>query len=107
AGASSPATRAWSSARSMARPRPAGRSSSPSADVSRLRLTFACCRYDRMEGIREGSVEVEGVDPTCITLNSGRQIFDRMVGGLEFDVSELSASEFISLQGAGDDRFVA
>jgi len=60
-----------------------------------------------MEAIREGSVEVEGVDLTCITLKSGREVFDRMVGGLEFDVSELSASEFISLEGAGDDRFVA
>jgi 4,5-dihydroxyphthalate decarboxylase len=60
-----------------------------------------------MEAIREGSVQVEGVDLTCITLNSGRQIFDRMVGGQEFDVAELSASEFISLKGRGDCPFVA
>ena len=49
--------------------------------MSRLRLTFACCRYDRMEAIREGAVTVEGVDLTCITLKSGRDVFDRMVGG--------------------------
>jgi len=60
-----------------------------------------------MEAIREGSVSVEGVDLTCITLKSGRDVFDRMVGGSEFDVAELSASEFISLAGAGDRRFVA
>ncbi|MGH6674456.1 MAG: ABC transporter substrate-binding protein, partial [Xanthobacteraceae bacterium] len=36
-----------------------------------------------------------------------RQIFDRMVGGEEFDASELSASEFISLAGNGKSRFVA
>jgi 4,5-dihydroxyphthalate decarboxylase len=75
--------------------------------VSRLPLTFAACRYDRLEAIREGSVTVEGVDLTCLTLKSGRNVFDRMVGGQEFDIAELSASEFISLAGAGDRRFVA
>ena len=75
--------------------------------MSRLQLTFACCRYDRMEAIREGIVRPEGVDLTCLTLKSGRDVFDRMVGGSEFDVAELSASEFISLNGQGDRRFVA
>src|SRR5262245_22956835 len=75
--------------------------------MSRLHLTFACCRYDRMEAIREGAVVVEGVDLTCLTLKSGRDVFDRMGGGTEFDVAELSASEFISLAGKGDQRFVA
>src|SRR5262245_44944611 len=60
-----------------------------------------------MEAIREGAVTVEGVNLTCVTLKSGRDVFDRMVGGCEFDVAELSASEFISLAGKGDRRFVA
>src|SRR5262249_45636232 len=64
-------------------------------------------RYDRMEAIREGAIAIEGIDLNCITFPSGRQIFDRMVGGSEFDVAELSASEFISLAGQGDRRFVA
>jgi 4,5-dihydroxyphthalate decarboxylase len=75
--------------------------------VSRLLLTFASCRYDRMEAIRDGDVAVEGVDLNCITLKSGRDVFDRMVGGKEFDVAELSASEYTSLYGAGDCPFVA
>src|SRR5439155_4808555 len=75
--------------------------------MSRLRLTFACCRYDRMEAIREGNVTVQGVDLTCITFKSGRDVFDRMVGGREFDVAELSASEFISLWDTGRSPFVA
>jgi 4,5-dihydroxyphthalate decarboxylase len=75
--------------------------------MPRLPLTFACCRYDRMEAIREGLVEVEGVDLTCLTLKSGRDVFDRMVGGQEFDVAELSASEFVSLEGTGKNPFVA
>jgi 4,5-dihydroxyphthalate decarboxylase len=75
--------------------------------MSRLHLTFAACRYDRLEAIREGNVTVEGVDLTCLTLKSGRDVFDRMVGGQEFDIAELSASEFISLAGAGNCPFVA
>jgi 4,5-dihydroxyphthalate decarboxylase len=75
--------------------------------VSRLRLSFASCRYDRTEAIREGSVAVEGVELVCLTLKSGRDIFDRMVGGREFDVSELSAAEYISLFGRGNCPFVA
>jgi 4,5-dihydroxyphthalate decarboxylase len=75
--------------------------------VSRLPLTFAGCRYDRLEAIRDGDVTVEGVELNCITLKSGRDVFDRMVGGREFDVAELSASEYISLHGAGDCPFVA
>src|SRR5258708_11462155 len=60
-----------------------------------------------MEAIREGAVAIEGIDLNCITLRSGREVFDRMVGGQEFDVAELSASEFISLTGQGDCPFVA
>jgi 4,5-dihydroxyphthalate decarboxylase len=75
--------------------------------MPRLVLSFACCRYDRMEAIREGGVVPEGIDLNCITFASGREIFDRMVGGREFDVAELSAGEFISLLGRGDCPFVA
>ena len=75
--------------------------------MSRLHLTFAGCRYDRLEALRDGEVAVEGIDLTCITLKSGRNVFDRMVGGREFDVAELSASEYTSLHGAGDCPFVA
>ena len=62
-------------------------------------LTYASCRYDRMEPLRAGEVAVEGVDLNFMVFPSGRQIFDRMVGGHEFDASELSASEFISWMG--------
>jgi 4,5-dihydroxyphthalate decarboxylase len=60
-----------------------------------------------MEAIRDGDIRIEGIDLNCITLKSGRDVFDRMIGGNEFDVAELSASEYISLVGAGDRRFVA
>ena len=60
-----------------------------------------------MEAIREGAVPIEGIDLNCITLKSGREVFDRMVGGQEFDIAELSASEFISLTDRGNCPFVA
>ena len=69
--------------------------------MSRLSLTYASCRYDRMEPLRAGEVAIEGVDLNFMVFPSGRQIFDRMVGGHEFDASELSASEFISWMGHG------
>jgi 4,5-dihydroxyphthalate decarboxylase len=75
--------------------------------VSRLNLSFACGRYDRTEPLRTGDVSVEGVDLNFIPIEAGREIFDRMVGGQEFDVSELSSSEFISLLSRGNCPFVA
>jgi hypothetical protein len=38
--------------------------------MSRLALTFACCRYDRMDAIREGDVVPAGLTLNCITLSS-------------------------------------
>jgi 4,5-dihydroxyphthalate decarboxylase len=72
-----------------------------------LPFTYASCRYDRIEPLRAGEVPVEGIDLNVIVFPSGRQIFDRMVGSEEFDASELSASEFISLTGNGRSKFVA
>ena len=75
--------------------------------MSPLPLTYASCRYDRIEPLRAGEVPVEGIDLNVMIFPSGRQIFDRMVGGQEFDASELSASEFISWMGNGNSPFVA
>jgi len=72
-----------------------------------LPLTFASCHYDRVAALRTGDVRPDGIDLRMIMFSAGREIFDRMVGGREFDVAELSASEFISLTGRGDCPFVA
>src|SRR5580704_9356448 len=72
-----------------------------------LKLTYASCRYDRIEPLRAGEVQVEGIDLNVMVFPSGRQIFDRMIGGQEFDASELSASEFIAHAGRGNSPFVA
>ena len=75
--------------------------------MPKLPITFASCRYDRMEALRAGEVQVEGVDLNMLVFPAGREIFDRMVGGREFEVAELSASEFIALHARGDSPFVA
>lgn len=75
--------------------------------MSRLGLTFACGRYDRMQPLRDGDVRVEGVDLNVVQFDAGREIFDRMVGGQEFDLSELSSSEYVSLLSRGDCPFIA
>jgi len=72
-----------------------------------LKLAYASCKYDRIEALRSGEVQVEGIDLNVIVFPSGRQIFDRMIGGQEFDASELSASEFIAHAGRGNSPFVA
>lgn len=68
--------------------------------MSKLPLTFACGLYDRMLALYTGEVPVEGVDLNFLVEDDPRDIFDRMAGGLEFDASEFSSSEYIS-------RFVA
>ena len=71
-----------------------------------LSLTFACGRYDRTEPLRTGDVKIEGIDLNYIPIDAPREIFDRLARG-EFDLSELSASEFVSMSGRGDCPFVA
>jgi 4,5-dihydroxyphthalate decarboxylase len=75
--------------------------------MDRLSLTFACGRYDRTEALRTGDVTIEGIDLKYVPIDAPREIFDRMVGGREFDLSELSSSEFISMTGRGNCPFVA
>jgi len=71
------------------------------------RLTFACGFYDRTEALRTRDVTVKGLDLDFITIDSPRDLFDRMGGKQEFDASEFSSSEYISRFARGDCPFVA
>lgn len=71
-----------------------------------LTLVFGCGRYDRTEPLRTGDVAVDGIHLKYVPIDAPRELFDR-VGRGEFDLSELSASEFISMAGRGDSAFVA
>lgn len=72
-----------------------------------LHLNFACALYDRMLPLYTGEVRPEAIDLEYVAIESPRDIFDRMAGGLEFDVAEMSSSEFISRKSAGKCPFVA
>ncbi|KAK5113179.1 hypothetical protein LTR85_010997 [Meristemomyces frigidus] len=75
--------------------------------TSKLPLSFACASYDRMDALRTGEVKAEGIDLNYITINHPRDVFDRMMGGHEFDASEMSSSEYICTYAAGKRDFVA
>lgn len=75
--------------------------------MPRLPLTFACGPYDRMEALRYGIIDVEGIDLNFIPIQAPREIFDRMIGGREFDASELSLAEYIMITAKGISPFVA
>src|SRR6266540_3132915 len=76
----------------------------------KLTLTMACGLYDRMSDLYRGEVQPDGIELNFIPMDGSagaREIFDRMAGGLEFDIAEMSSSEFISHKSKGDSPLVA
>ena len=61
-------------------------------------ITFACRLYDRMVPLYTGEVPIEGVRLNFMPNSDHRQVFDRMERGQEFDASELSFSDFLTLK---------
>jgi 4,5-dihydroxyphthalate decarboxylase len=74
--------------------------------MAKLPLTFACGPYDRMEALRYGLLDVEGIDLNFIEIQAPREIFDRMVGAQEFDVSEMSLAEYVTMTAKGISPFI-
>ncbi len=70
-------------------------------------LSFACGLYDRVLPLYTGEVKPVGFDLNFCAINGPREIFDRMGGGLEFDSSEFSSSEFIARYATGNTPFIA
>jgi 4,5-dihydroxyphthalate decarboxylase len=74
--------------------------------MSDLRLTFACGPYDRTQALRDGTIRPEGIELTYLPLQPA-EIFWRMLQYQEFDVSEMSLSNYTTLVSAGNAPFVA
>jgi 4,5-dihydroxyphthalate decarboxylase len=74
--------------------------------MSNLRLTFACGPYDRTQALRDGTIRAEGIDLTYVALQPA-EIFWRMLQFREFDVSEMSLSNYTTLVDGGEAPFVA
>jgi 4,5-dihydroxyphthalate decarboxylase len=73
--------------------------------MEKLLLTVACGDYDRTKPLQDGSVEPEGIKLNYITMQS-EEIFWRMGHYREFDGSEMSLSNHITMISRGDSPFV-
>jgi 4,5-dihydroxyphthalate decarboxylase len=71
------------------------------------RLTFACGLYDRMQPLYTGEVRPDGIDIDFKVIEAPREIFDRMAATQEFDLAEMSISEYATRLDAGQCPFVA
>src|ERR671915_344676 len=74
--------------------------------VSNLKLTLACWDYDRTRPLIDGRVQPEGID-FDIKVMRPREMFPRMLGKKEFEVSELSLGSYVTLKGRDSCPFVA
>src|SRR4029078_5462285 len=74
--------------------------------MSKLRLSFACGAYDRTKSLRDGSIQVDGVDLNYINMQPA-EIFWRQLQFQEFDASETSLSNDTTLVGSGEAPFIA
>lgn len=74
--------------------------------MEKLHLTVACGDYDRTKALQDGSVQPEGIRLNYLPLQA-EEIFWRMGGHREFDASEMSLSNHITLISRGNSPFVA
>ncbi|HET7679377.1 MAG TPA: ABC transporter substrate-binding protein [Xanthobacteraceae bacterium] len=73
--------------------------------MSKLQLSLAVGPYDRTRALIDGSVQIDGVEPICMTL-SPEEIFFRAFRHAEFDVCELSLSSFTVKTAQGNCPYV-
>jgi 4,5-dihydroxyphthalate decarboxylase len=73
--------------------------------VAKLNLSIAVGDYDRTRPLVDGTVQIDGVEPTLLLL-SPEEIFFRAFRHVEFDVCELSLSTFTLKTAAGDCPYV-
>ena len=74
--------------------------------MTSLRLTFACGPYDRTMALREGIIRPDGIELNYLTMQPA-EIFWRMLQYKEFDVSEMSLSNYTTLVSGGNAPFIA
>jgi 4,5-dihydroxyphthalate decarboxylase len=74
--------------------------------MEKLHLTVACGDYDRTHALQTGAVEAEGIRLNYVPLEA-EEIFWRMGHHQEFDASEMSLSNHITMTSRGNSPFVA
>jgi 4,5-dihydroxyphthalate decarboxylase len=73
--------------------------------MGKLKLSLAVGPYDRTRALVDGSVQIDGVEPICMTL-SPEEIFFRAFRHAEFDICELSLSSFTVKTAQGNCPYV-
>jgi 4,5-dihydroxyphthalate decarboxylase len=73
--------------------------------MTKLTLSVAIGDYDRTRPLIDGAVQIDGVNPTIMTL-SPEEIFFRAFRHEEFDICELSLSSFAIKTATGDCAYV-
>ena len=73
--------------------------------MAKLNLSVAVGPYDRTRALVDGTVQIDGVKPACMTL-SPEEIFFRAFRRAEFDICELSLSSFTVKTAQGNCPYV-
>ena len=73
--------------------------------MAKLKLSVAVGPYDRTRALIDGTVQIDGVDPICMTLPP-EEIFFRAFRHAEFDICELSLSSFTVKTAQGNCPYV-
>src|SRR2546421_8603629 len=74
--------------------------------MAKLRLTPAWGPYERTQALADGTIAPDGIELVYIALQPA-EIFWRMLQYRDFDVAEMSLSNYTSLVSQGDSPFVA
>jgi 4,5-dihydroxyphthalate decarboxylase len=69
--------------------------------MSKLHLTLACGDYEIIRALKEGAVKPDGIELTVLTDMSAAVRHWRMIRNREFDVAELSMSNFLMAKFTG------
>jgi 4,5-dihydroxyphthalate decarboxylase len=75
--------------------------------MGNIALTLACQNYDHTRALADGAVRVDGADLAVVNISPPSQIFLRMLNNQEFDVSEMSLSNYMIALSNNDRRFIA
>lgn len=73
--------------------------------MGKLKLSIAMGNYDRTRALIDGSVRIEGCDPTILPLEP-EEVFHRAFRYEEFDVTEISMSSHMMTVERGDSDYI-
>ena len=77
------------------------------AAAGKVPITLACALYDRMQALYTGEVKPDGIELTFRVEDFPRKLFDSAMAEQQFDVCEMSSSDYITRVSKGNCPFVA